>query len=140
MRPDLPETGQLILGAEFSRAVHAGQGVGGAVQKAVLWVLWAYEGRPISYAAIEARTGCAQASAFRAVQVLVCSGIITETDGGGCRSRTYRINYDRLRKLQTNTPLFATGGGCGGPVKERPVFDGKVLPVQGRTWSPRRAV
>jgi len=132
------DSAQIIADAELARFSFDGHVVGSAYQKGVLWAIFMNEDRPISFIGFEARVCASKAACFRAVQALILQDLITERECGGCRARAYRINYDALRKLKTRAPLFGVGGGRGGPARERPVFDGQVLPVEGRSFSEVR--
>lgn len=63
----------------FAVAGTARKSISGAVQKAVLWVLWYHEGQRLSLEAIAARAGTSMGSTSRAIAALRSQTIITVT-------------------------------------------------------------
>lgn len=85
--------------------------ISGAVQKAVLWTIWAFEGERLSYEAIAARAGTSMGSAYRATQALVACGaiVVTASNGrtprGGLTGRIFRVSTERLQELRSRTNI-----------------------------------
>lgn len=99
-----------IANAEIGRGNLNGRTIGGAVLKAVLFTVAAFEGQPFSMRAIADRCSCSHSSAACALGILRREGFIVPIRLGGSMLNAYRVSAARLHEVRTDSPLVNRTG------------------------------
>lgn len=80
------------------------------LQKAILFVLLAYEGETLSIAGVAARGCCSKFAATYALTALTQEGLVIAERIGLMGQRRFTVSIRRLLEIQTAEPLVALGG------------------------------
>lgn len=90
-----------------------GTTVSGSAMKSVLWILAAFEGRPISQRAVALYAGVVDPTAARAIEALQKVGAVVQHVAAGGRAVAYSVDAEFLARNQASEPpVFAHSWGA----------------------------